>query len=140
MNKILRSLSVLVVLIAVAGCSTPASRIQNHQAAFDAWPAAVQQEVRAGRAGIGFTPEMVQVALGEADRRYTRTSLQGTSEVWVYLDHGPKFSIGVGLGGYSGNSAYGVGMRTGDDTFRENENLRVVFEGGRVVALETRKK
>ncbi len=31
-------------------------------------------------------------------------------------------------------------MRTGDDTFRENENLRVVFEGGRVVALETRKK
>ncbi len=109
MNKILRSLSVLVVLIAVAGCSTPASRIQNHQAAFDAWPAAVQQEVRAGRAGIGFTPEMVQVALGEADRRYTRTSLQGTSEVWVYLDHGPKFSIGVGLGGYSGNSAYGSG-------------------------------
>lgn len=138
MNKILRSLPVLVVLIAVAGCSTSASRIQNHQAAFDAWPVAVQQEVRVGRVGVGFTPEMVQVALGEADRRYTRTSLQGTSEVWVYLDHGPKFSIG--LGGSSGNSAYGVGMRTGDDTFREDENLRVVFEGGRVVALETRKK
>ena len=140
MNKILRSLPVLLVLIAVAGCSTPASRIQNHQAAFEAWPAAVQQEVRTGRVGVGFTPEMVQVALGEADRRYTRTSLQGTSEVWVYLDHGPKFSVGLGIGGSSGNSAYGVGLRTGDDTFREDENLRVVFEGGRVVALETRKK
>ena len=140
MNKMLRCLPALAALIALAGCSTPASRIQGHQAAFDAWPAAVQQEVRAGRVGVGFTPEMVLVALGEADRTYTRTSPQGTSEFWVYLDHGPKFSVGLGIGGSSGNSSYGVGVRTGDDGFRENEVLRVVFEGGRVVAVEARKK
>ena len=140
MNKMLRCLPVLVALFAVAGCSTPASRIQSHQAAFDTWPAAVQQEVRAGRVGVGFTAEMVQVALGDADRAYARTTEHGTSEVWMYLDHGPKFSIGVGIGGYSGNTAVGGSMVVGDEAFRDNEVLRVIFDGGKVSAIESRRK
>ena len=140
MNKMLRCLPVLAALIAVAGCSTPASRIRSHQAAFATWPAAAQQEVSAGRVAIGFTPEMVLVALDEPDRRYTRTTERGTSEVWMYMQHGPKFSIGVGLGGVSGNTAIGGSMVVGDEAFRDNEVMRVIFDGGRVSGIEQRRK
>jgi hypothetical protein len=76
------------------------------------------------------------MALGEPDRTYTRTSAQGTTEVWAYLDHSPTFSFGLGIGSFGHSSAYGggVGMTTGGD--RIEDKLRVVFAGGAVVAIE----
>ncbi len=133
-------------LLLFAGCATPESRIQAQQAAFKTWPADVQQKVRAGQVDVGFTPAMVQVALGPADRVYERLTAQGASEVWVYGDHKPKFSIGVGVGSSSGSyrggssTAVGVGMSTGNDTFQNDEKLRVVFMGGKVIGIETRTK
>ena len=70
MNKILRRVLAGAALWLAAGCTTTESRIHDNQAAFDAWPADVREIVRAGHVGLGFTPEMVQVALGEADRAY----------------------------------------------------------------------
>lgn len=140
MKKIFRCLPLVVALVVLAGCSTPESRIHNRQAAFDSWPADVQQQIRAGHVAIGYTAEMVQVALGEADRSYTRTTPQGTSDVWVYFDHGPKFAVGIGVGGYSGNTAIGTSVAVGNEGFRDGEVMRVIFEGGRVVAIETRHK
>jgi hypothetical protein len=140
MNKILRYLPLAAGLLLAAGCSSPESRIRNQQALFDTWPAEVQQKIRVRHVDVGFTPAMVQMALGEADRTYSRTSEKGTSDVWVYVDHGPKFSFGVGVGGVSGNTAYGSSVTVGDDAFRENEVLRVIFEGGKVAAIEARKR
>ena len=145
-NYLPRLILPVALLIFLAGCSTPESRIQSQQAAFDSWPADVQQKVRAGHVDIGFTPAMVQVALGEPDRAYGRVTAQGESQVWVYADHGPKFSIGVGVGSSSGSyrggssTAVGVGMSTGNDAFRNDEKLRVVFMGGKVIGVETRTK
>jgi len=121
-----------------AACSTVESRTQSHQAAFDAWPADVQQKVRARKVDIGFTPEMVRVALGDPDRVAARTTAQGASEVWVYFDHGPHFSFGLGVGAVRGTSAYGGDVAIGND-FRDEEVMSVEFEGGRVSAIETRK-
>jgi hypothetical protein len=128
------------VLLFAAGCSTPASRISSHQAAFDTWPAAVQEKVRAGQVDVGFTAEMVRVALGDADRMFTRTTEKGAMEVWVYNDNRPSFSIGLGLGTSHGSTAYGGGVAVGGDSFRDGEVMRVVFEGGRVAAIESRRK
>ena len=139
MNRLSRCLMTAVVLLLTAGCTTPESRISRHQAAFDAWPAEVRDKVRAGRVEVGFTQEMVQVALGEADRRSTRTTAAGTEEVWAYFDHRPKFSFGLGMGVAGGSRAYGGGVVVGDSGFLDDEFLRVIFEGGRVVAIETRK-
>ena len=121
-----------------AGCSTPSSRIEKHQSEFATWPADVQQKVRAGRVDIGFTPEMVRVALGEPSRHYTRTTAQGVQEIWSYPEKGPKFSIGLGLGSVHGNTAMGGGVAVGD-AFRDDEAMRVVFDQGRVAAIETRR-
>jgi hypothetical protein len=140
MKKILLCLAAGAALVLAAGCSTVESRIKSHQTSFDTWPAEIRDRVRAGRVAVGFTAEMVQVALGQPDRAFARTTERGSSEVWVFLDSGPKFSIGIGVGGYNGSTAYGGGVTLVDDGFRDNEVLRVILEGGRVVAIEARRR
>lgn len=121
----------------VAGCSTTDSRIKDHQAAFNAAPADVQTKIREGKVEVGFTEEQVLMALGAPDRRYTRTTASGTTEVWAYDDHKPSFSFGVGVAGGGGGTMVGGGavVGTGD---RHSDKLRVVLSGGRVTALEMR--
>ncbi len=126
------------VLMLVVSCASTDSRVRSHQAAFDSWPADVQQKVRAGKIEMGFTPEMVRVALGEPERVISRTTDHGVAEGWVYGDKAPKFSFGIGMGSAHGSSAVGGGVTVGD-TFRDDEAMRVIFEGGKVTAIETRK-
>lgn len=127
-----------VVLLVAAGCTSVDSRVQDHQAAFAAWPAEVQTKVRAGKVEVGFTQEMVSVALGKPDRVMSRTSDRGVEEGWVYMDKGPRFSFGLGVGSAHGSSAFGGGVTVGDD-WRDEEALRVMFLGGKVSAIERRK-
>jgi hypothetical protein len=126
------------VLLVAGGCASVDSRVKDRQAAFDSWPADVQEKVRAGKVEMGFTHEMVEVALGKPDRLSSRTTERGKADVWIYFESAPKFSIGLGLGSSRGSTGFGGGVRVGDD-FRDDENMRVIFENGRVTAIETRK-
>lgn len=141
MNKFLRCLTPATLLLLAAGCSTPASRVQKNQAAYNSWPAEVQREVSAGRIAVGYLPDMVKVALGEPDNAFTVVDLaNGPVETWSYLDHSPSFSIGVGVGGGNGSTSIGTGVSLGGQNWGPNEKTRVVFEHGRVVAIQERKK
>jgi hypothetical protein len=127
-----------------AGCSTVDSRIAKNRSAFNTWPPAVQDKVVVGQIDVGFTPDQVAVALGEPDRVFTRTTADGTSQIWSYRDRGPRFSFGVGVGmgswGSRGGSFGGVGIGTGSG-YHDAEKLGVVFgPDGRVSAIETRAK
>ena len=136
--KKVKLLFLVLASLAFAGCSTVDSRIAKDQPAFDSWPPAVQQKVRAKQVDLGFTPAQVYTALGEPDRKYTRTTAQGTTEVWAYRDDRPVFSFGFGFGSAGGSSAYGAGLgvTTGGD--RYDDKLRVIFADGKVTALESR--
>lgn len=126
-------------MILAAGCATPGTRIQTHQAEFDAWPAAVQAKVRAGQVEVGFTPEMVRVALGEPDRVHTRLTEKGQSEVWIYFDHGPHVSIGLGVGVGNRRSDYAAGAAVDAGPAPDSEEvLRVIFKDGRVSEIESK--
>jgi hypothetical protein len=139
MKSLLLVLSASMALLA-AGCSSVDSRMKKHEEAFNTWPPAVQEKVRAGEVDVGFTEEMVLVALGEPERRYSRTTASGQADAWVYADKSPKFSIGLGVGSMRGSSGVGGGVTLGGgDRWGDNEALRVIFEGGRVSAIERRK-
>jgi hypothetical protein len=125
-------------LVFFAGCSTTDSRIKSHQAAFDAAPAQVQAKIRAGQVEVGFTQEQVTMALGKPDRSYTRTTARGTAEIWAYADNTPSFSIGVGAVGGGGGTMVGSGVALSSGGDRYDDKVRVIFEGGRVTAIETR--
>lgn len=127
-----------------AGCSTVDSRIAKNREMFNTWPAAVQDKVVVGKIDIGFTADQVRVALGEPDRVFTRTTADGTSQVWSYRDRGPRFGFGVGVGmgsfGGRGGTFGGVGVGTGGG-YQDDEKMGVVFDAtGRVSSVETRSK
>ncbi len=128
----------LASLVLLSACSsTPDARIAKNQPAFSGYPAAVQQKIRAGEVDVGFTPEMVRLALGEPTRQFNRQTGAGTAEVWVYHDNGPRFSFGVGIGGAVGrHSSAGVGLSTSSGGYEPEEKVRVEFRDGKVTAIE----
>lgn len=131
----LRSAAFAAIAFVLIACSTPASRIEDQQSAFDRYPPEVQNRIRAGDIGVGFYPEQVRMALGKPDRVYSRQTDAGTSEVWAYKDSTPALSFGLGGFGFGGNSGVGggVGVGTGGS---DEDRIRVVFAEGRVVSVE----
>jgi hypothetical protein len=139
--KTLFSLFAVALLVLAVGCSTVDSRISKLQALFDAWPAEVQQKIRAGRVDLGFTPEQVRVALGEPAKKYNRTTAQGKSEVWSYADRSFGVSLGVGVGSARGAGLYGGGVAYEPASYgADDESGRIIFEDGRVTSVEKREK
>ena len=127
-------------LVLAVGCATPDARIRQNPEFFAQLSPAEQQLIREGKVALGFTPEMVKLALGDPDRIYLRTDASGTSESWSYTSYeGPD-----GLLLYRGY--YHRYHRGWGDPFypyylsypgrREREYFKVVFTDGRVSSIE----
>ncbi|MDR1010495.1 MAG: hypothetical protein LBM04_05125 [Opitutaceae bacterium] len=93
------ALVLMVAALVVAGCSSPAIRIKHNPELFASIPAPEQELIKQGRIGIGFTPDMVKLALGEPDVVARRIDRTGTSEIWRYRSYD---SYGAGFHGYYG--------------------------------------
>lgn len=131
---------VALVLGGLAGCaSKPADRIAADRATFEAWPADVQEKVAAGEIAVGFTAEQVRMALGEPSRVVKRTGQGGERTVWDFAASKPGFSIGLGMGGGSGNTSVGGGVGFGSRGGRELVQ-RVVLADGVVESIEAAAK
>lgn len=137
--RILSLIGLAVILSVLSACSSPDSRIGSQQALFDQYPTDVQQKIRAGQIAIGFTPDMVKMALGKPARTFTRRTDKGDAEIWSYDRSGPRFSVGLGVssGGYSGVGG-GVGMSSGG--YDPDEKMRVEFRDGKVSGIEEVKR
>lgn len=130
------------LLCLLAGCSTPESRIKENPALFATFPPNVQQNIRQGRIEVGYTPDMVYIALGKADREYARRTEEGTTTVWAYVNtytttDRQRVNTSVRV-------REGDGYRTvNDDVWvdvqqqHEYEKMRVEFRDGKVIAIET---
>lgn len=130
---------VLAAGLIFAGCATPEARIQRNPEIFAQLSQGDQQLIREGKVALGFTPEMVKLALGDPDRVYIRTDASGTSESWSYTTYETEGGILLYRGYF--HRYYGWG----DPFFpyymsypsrREREYFKVVFTGGRVSSIE----
>ena len=129
----------LLACLWLAACSSPESRIAANRATFDQFSPAAQQKIQAGQIDVGFTPEMVRLALGEPANKFIRKTSTGDTEVWVYHDNKPQISIGIGgvSGGRHSEVGGGVGISTGG--YDPEETVRVEFSGGIVATIDYRK-
>ena len=136
----LKTLLASVGLALLAACATPDSRIADNRSAFDKFSLEIQQKIRTGQVEVGFTPEMVRMALGEPARTFTRKTELGDTEVWSYHDDSPKFSFGFGVasGGRRSAVSSGVGVSTGG--YDPEEKIRVEFRDGAVTAVDVLRK
>ena len=120
------SLALLAIAsIALAACSTTDSRIRDQQELFDSYPPETQQNIRNGVIEVGYSREMVLMALGKPDRKVETQTEAGTLEVWTYQKSVPGFAIGMGSGRYIG-SGVGVGTSVSVGEPARSEDLAVV--------------
>jgi hypothetical protein len=114
----------LVVCLLAAGCSSSPQmrRIDSNRAVYEQWPIEVRQAVLDGKAEVGMTPDMVEMALGKPTDIVTRsgTPSTGDDEVWIYrtggdqMDSGMMYPGGMYPGGmYPGGSGGGIVMSPG---------------------------
>ena len=118
----------------VAGCSTVERRANQHAQMLAGLPPDVVRGLREGKIDIGYTAEMVYVALGPADRVYSRRTTEGTTVVWVYTRREPSFGRTWGAGSWGW---YGPVDLHGEGS-REYDAVRVEFRDGKVFAVERR--
>ncbi len=125
-----------------AGCatSTPQTRISKHRETYSQFPSEVQRKISAGEVDVGFTPEMVRLALGEPSREFSRQTGSGSAEVWVYHSSSPRVSFGFGFGSYGRHSGSSVGIATSTGGYDDDERMRVEFRDGKVTEIEYRKR
>ena len=127
----------------LSGCSSsPDSRIRRNQDLFNTLPSDAQASIRAGQVRVGFTPDMVRLALGEPSRRYTRTTQTGSSDVWAYAGRSSSTSVSFGLGMGMGGRGPGIGTGIGIGTTmgagdRASDTARIVFDNGKVTSIES---
>ena len=136
--SLIRHASILLIAAALTACSSAATRISDQQSTFDAYPADVQQKIRAGQIDVGFTQDQVRMAVGEPARRYTQQTTTGESEVWAYSKNSPTFSFGLGAGSFGSGVGGGVGLGTSTGG-NSDDTLRVTFVGGKVTTVERTK-
>jgi hypothetical protein len=132
----------LPLLLLLAGCATPASRIQQNQDLFDSFPVAAQARIRAGQTDLGFTSDMTRIALGEPGRKLIRHAVEGDTEIWLYLDLVRRYERqradldGLSISGPGGIRTVGGSAWVNVMQEREFVRTRVEFRNGAVVAIE----
>lgn len=140
--KTLTFLTLLLAALVAAGCNSPASRIRRNPELFAQLTPAQQDLIRRGRVDIGFSAEMVRLALGEPDRLGLRTDVDGTTEIWNYVSYEAPDGIPLYRGWYHRYHAWGDPLYPYYTSFperRERERFRVIFRRGTVHALEHEK-
>jgi hypothetical protein len=123
----------------VAGCATPEARINKSPEAFAKLSVADQQLIREGKVAVGFTPEMVRLALGDPDRVTTRTDASGVNESWSYSTYETDEGVMLYRGYYHRYwcDPFYYPYYMSYPSRRTRDYLKVVFVDGRVSLIES---
>jgi hypothetical protein len=140
-------LSVLAasLLLALTGCNTLNHRIHEKAAVYYALDAATQDQIRQGQVGIGYTPDMVYIALGEPTRRVSHLASDGSHDTWIYKSYYEEYA-GTAFAGYhryavpgrlpGRYTVYTEPVYTDLYRQRSQEYLRISFKDGKVASID----
>jgi len=140
----MKTLPILALLVLLAGCSTTERRIEKKSGVFNALDAATQEQLRKGVVEVGYTTDMVYIALGRPDERRTVTTATGRDEVWVYSTYYSEY-VGTTVHyrryyhSVSGQ-VYVVPVRNHLYSDRTDERIRITFRDGKVSVIEQVKR
>ena len=142
MNSLRLACLALPLAFLLAGCATPEKRIQQNREVFDSFPVAAQARIRGGQIDLGFTPEMVRIALGEPQRKTLRRSADGEVEIWSYVDSTRRYDRqrvdidGLGVSGPGGLRSVSGSAWVNVEQNREFIRTRVEFRNGVAATIE----
>ena len=131
-----------LLLLLLAGCASTEQRIHQNQELFDSLPVADQARIRGGQIDLGYSPDMVRIALGEPQRQLVRRDAAGESRIWLYFETIRRYERqradidGLTLSGPGGLRAIGGSAWVDVAQEREHVRVRVEFRNGVVAAIE----
>lgn len=132
----------------LAGCQTVDDRIKEKPEVFNKLDAATKDKIKQGIIDIGFSEDLVYLALGKPDQKRESLTAEGKTTIWIYNTYYDRYD-GTSFAGYYRNlyfdpvvHAYRVYYRpVYTDNYRTEtqERIRVVFKDGKVSVLEQTK-
>lgn len=133
-------------MLLAAGCeSARESRIRRNPHIYNQLHPEDQYRIQQGMIDLGYTPDMVYLALGAPDERREILTADGVRQTWIYSTYYERYD-GTRHVGYRRYMAYDPYWRryrmhyqpVYADTYRPeiHERIRVEFENGRVSTVE----
>ncbi|MCC6415904.1 MAG: hypothetical protein IT582_08350, partial [Opitutaceae bacterium] len=110
--------------------------------------AETQGKLKQGRVEIGYTPDMVYIALGSPDQRNESLTAQGRKEIWIYNSYYSEYrgSEHVGYRRFvdynpvtKQHYVYYEPVRVNVYRDRVEERIRITFEDDKVTMIEQAK-
>lgn len=145
--RILTSL-LLGALAFLAGCQTVDDRIKQKPEVFASVDKATQDKIKQGIIDLGFTEDMVYLALGAPDQKRESANAAGRSVTWVYNTYYQRYD-GTEFAGYSRRVYFDPYLRTYRVYYRpvfaevytdeKEEKIRIVFKDGKASVIEQSK-
>jgi hypothetical protein len=144
-----RLLALACLTVLCSGCSTINSRIEEKSSAFAALDPAIQNNLRLGRVAVGYSTDLVYIALGTPNERLTKTTKIGTTETWIYNSYRQEY-LGTAHSGY--RSYIVIDPKTRQSVVfyepvyssiyrdRVDERIRISFKAGQVESIEQVKR
>jgi hypothetical protein len=86
----------LALVLLLAGCDSTSgitARIQEKSTAFAQLTPAQKKNIEGGEIEIGFTTDMVYMALGKASKVKEKTAPEGTVVMWTYNNYFPSVAV-----------------------------------------------
>lgn len=138
---VLRLFPLLFLLVLLAGCASPTSRIEKNPALFKSFPAEAQTKIANGKIEVGFSREMVDMAWGRPSSKLTEQTAAGKKEIWIYsatetktayVDPYNNYRHGVPTVRRSSRSSIYGGLPPTVRMQQRVERARVIFSGDAV--------
>jgi hypothetical protein len=149
MNRRLLSTFMLAATLGfLTGCQTVDDRIKEKPEVFARLDAATQDKIKQGIIDLGYTEDMVYLALGKPDQRRESVTAAGKTTTWIYSTYYERYD-GTHFAGYYRSLYFDPYLRTYRVYYRpvfadaytqeREERIRVVFTNGKVTTLEQAK-
>ena len=138
----------LAVLAWLTGCQTVDDRIKQKPEVFAAVDKATQDKIKQGIIDLGYTEDMVYLALGAPDQKRETVSATGRTVTWIYSTYYDRYD-GAQFAGYHRSvyfdpylGAYRVYYRpvyAESYSQEKQERIRIVFKDGKASVIEQTK-
>ncbi len=132
----------------LAGCQTVEHRIKEKPEVFAQIDKATQDKIKQGIIDLGYTEDMVYLALGTPDQKREAISEKGKSTIWIYNTYYTRYD-GATAFDYERGVYFDPFLKTYRvyshpvfaRTYREDreERIRVVFKDGKAAVIEQAK-
>ncbi len=132
----------------LAGCESVDSRIKEKPGVYAGLDAATQDKIKQGIIDLGYTEDMVYLALGAPTEKRETASAAGKTVTWIYSTYYTRYD-GDRMIGYERRVYYDPFLKSYRlyyhpafvETYRDvqDERIRVVFKDGKVTVIEQSK-